>query len=76
MARGDYVQTWFDTGAMGCTILYGVVIAAGSKSYTVRWESGIRNRIKQGDKRVLPAGDKDTAARALDVRAWRERFSA
>ena len=46
--RGDLVQTWFDTGAMGATILHGEVIAAGPKRYRVRWESGLTNRLEQG----------------------------
>jgi hypothetical protein len=50
--RGDQVQTWFDTGAFGAKILYGVVITAGRKVYFVQWESGLTNRIKQGDPGV------------------------
>lgn len=50
--RGQYVRTWFDTGAMGATILYGRVVAAGPRAYTVCWESGLRNRLQQGDTRV------------------------
>ena len=45
---GDIVATWFDTGAFGAQILFGVVLAAGPKSYRVRWESGSTNRIEQG----------------------------
>jgi len=52
--RGDLVQYWFDTGCRGHQWLYGVVIAAGPKSYTVRWESGVCNRLRQGDKNVEP----------------------
>lgn len=52
MKRGDFVRTWFDTGAMGPTILYGRVIKAGPATYTVRWISGIQNRIQQGWKIV------------------------
>lgn len=48
MNRGDYVKTWFDTGAFGATILYGRVVKAGPATYTVRWESGIQNRVCQG----------------------------
>jgi hypothetical protein len=50
--KGDEVQTLFDTGAFGCTILYGYVIAAGPKAYRVRWESENTNRVRQGDPRV------------------------
>lgn len=57
--RGQFVQTWFDTGALGATLLYGVVVAAGPRAYYVRWESGIVNRIAQGQAGVdrIPASD-------------------
>lgn len=55
MQRGDTVRTLFDTGAMGCAILEGEVIAAGPKAYRVRWVSGLTNRIAQGDWRVTRA---------------------
>jgi hypothetical protein len=45
---GDIVASWFDTGAFGATLLLGVVIAAGPKTYRVRWESGLSNRVEQG----------------------------
>jgi hypothetical protein len=45
---GDVIATWFDTGAFGASLLFGVVIAAGPKAYRVRWESGITNRVEQG----------------------------
>ena len=45
---GDVIATWFDTGAFGAQILFGVVIAAGPKAYRVRWESGSTNRVEQG----------------------------
>lgn len=45
---GDVIATWFDTGAFGAQILFGVVIAAGPKAYRVRWESGRTNRVEQG----------------------------
>lgn len=44
---GDVIATWFDTGAFGAQLLFGVVIAAGPKVYRVRWESGSTNRIEQ-----------------------------
>jgi hypothetical protein len=43
--RGLKVWTWFDTGAMGATILDGVVVKAGPRTTTIEWESGIRNRV-------------------------------
>lgn len=45
---GDVIATWFDTGAFGAQLLFGVVIAAGLKAYRVRWESGHTNRVEQG----------------------------
>lgn len=45
---GDVIATWFDTGAFGAALLFGVIIAAGTKAYRVRWESGATNRIEQG----------------------------
>jgi hypothetical protein len=45
---GDIIATWFDTGAFGPRLLFGVVIAAGPRTYRVRLESGRINRIAQG----------------------------
>ena len=45
---GDVIATWFDTGAFGAQLLLGVVIAAGPKAYSVRWESSNTNRVEQG----------------------------
>lgn len=49
--KGDKVRYWFDTGATGYQMLFGVVVAAGSKAFTVEWESGVRNRIRQNERR-------------------------
>lgn len=49
---GDYIRTWFDTGALGPTLLYGRVIKAGAKTFTIRWESGICNRLEQDTRAV------------------------
>lgn len=49
--RGDYVQMWFDTGAFGANILVGIVIDSGPKSFRVRWESGLTNRIDRKSPR-------------------------
>jgi hypothetical protein len=68
MRRGQFVQTWFDTGAMGATILYGVVESAGPRVYTVRWESGITNRVQQGNTNVRRADDLETASAAMKAR--------
>lgn len=45
---GNCIATWFDTGAFGPALVFGVVIAAGPKMYRVRWESGYSNRLEQG----------------------------
>lgn len=53
--KGQTVQTWFDTGSgknAGPQILYGVVINSGPKMATIRWESGLRNRVRHCDHRV------------------------
>jgi hypothetical protein len=48
MKKGDIVLYMFDTGArMGLSPIYGVVIQAGPKTFTVVWESGNRNRMEQ-----------------------------
>lgn len=59
LRTGDKVRTWFDTGAMGAQILYGLVIASGPKRATVLWESGLCNRILQCGSRVERATDKE-----------------
>lgn len=48
MKKGDVVSYMFDTGAMGLSPTYGIVIQAGPKTFTVAWESGNRNRVEQG----------------------------
>jgi hypothetical protein len=65
--RGNLVQTWFDTGAMGVAILYGVIVAAGPKSARVRWESGLTNRIAQDCHNVKAAEDQREAGKACGV---------
>ena len=76
MLKGDLVQYWFDTGAFGAKILFGVVIKAGPKAFTVRWESGIQNRIRQDHhKGVELITDKDLLAEVRpDMRAESERL--
>lgn len=46
-SRGDIASYWYDTGAFGMKTLLGVVIKAGPKSFTVRWESGICNTLRR-----------------------------
>lgn len=68
MKVGDYVKTWFDSGGgrlRGWAYIYGVVVAAGPKTYTVRWESDRRNRVRQGDTQVEPVRREDVDAAAL-----------
>lgn len=65
MKRGDLVQTLFDTGAFGCSILYGVVTKAGAATYTVQWESTITNRVQQGYAGISLARDQETARAAM-----------
>jgi hypothetical protein len=43
--------------------MYGRVVKAGPKSYTVLWESGFRNRLEQGDERVKKC-EKETQVEA------------
>jgi hypothetical protein len=68
--RGDLVQTWFDTGAMGATIIYGRVICAGRVNFTVQWESGIRNRVAQSYSHVILARDQECALACLESSAF------
>lgn len=72
--KGDVIVMWFDTGAMGADLCLGIVIAAGPKTYRVRWESGITNRVEQGrticwlhDWRDWTADEKATACERLGI---------
>lgn len=52
------VQYQFDVGAgMGLRTLFGIVEKAGEKTFTVRWESGIRNRIQRTNNQVKRTTD-------------------
>lgn len=64
MNRDDLVQTMFDTGAMGAQFLFGVVEKSGPKTMTIRWESGIRNRVPQGRSDVTLIQDLELQAEA------------
>jgi hypothetical protein len=71
--RGQYVRTWFDTGALGASILYGVVVAAGAATYSVRWESGTVNRVRQGQAGIeRVTGDERATAEAATAIAVRD----
>lgn len=57
--RGDVVKMFFDTGAFGAQILFGLVVKAGPKAYVVVWESRRRNRLEQGRQIVTLVEDAD-----------------
>lgn len=62
MKRDALVKYWFDTGARGYEWTYGIVIASGAKTFTVRWESGIQNRLPMDTPIVKPVvGDEEIA---------------
>lgn len=66
--RGDIVRMYFDTGAFGASILFGIVDTAGPRAFTVVWESGIRNRLPHENGEIKPvtsADDPDLLAEAL-----------
>lgn len=65
MTVDDYVMTWFDTGAMGVTTMYGRVLKAGARTYTVQWESGIRNRLAQNYRGIDRVDSADVDHRAF-----------
>lgn len=67
--RGDLVQTWFDTGAFGYTVLWGIVEKAGPKAITIRWESGIRNRVSRThrDIKLVDERNLEDARKALGL---------
>lgn len=65
--RGDTVRIWFDDNWHG-SWLHGQVTAAGPKCFYVTWESGLRNRLRQGDHRVERARKVTEAPDAPDAR--------
>lgn len=58
-SRNDIVKYWFDTGARGYEILYGLVVKSGPKTFTVVWESGLKNRLDQATFSVKHINDAD-----------------
>ena len=60
---GQFVSTWYDDGLHG-TILYGVVLIAGPRTFDVRWESGLRNRRPQSCNLVQALRDSEQEAEA------------
>ena len=70
MKIGDIVWIFYDTGAFGITPLFGIVIKKGPKTYTVRWESNIKNRIRHGEYNIKHVTDPELlkeAKKALNV---------
>ena len=66
--KDEIVETWFDTGSGrtgGPRVIYGQVIASGPKAATIRWESGLRNRVRHHDHRVKHARDYAFAVECL-----------
>ncbi len=39
--------------------IYGIVEKSGPKTFTVRWQSGLRNRREHGDKEFSKVADLD-----------------
>jgi hypothetical protein len=65
------VQYQFDVGArMGTRTLFGVVEKAGPKSFTVRWESGIRNRGHPGVTLTTDSELLQEAAKTFPEALW------
>lgn len=62
--RGMVVEYWFDDG-QGGSLLYGEVTAAGPKTASITWESGLTNRVEQGFHLVKPARDQHEARAAI-----------
>ncbi len=46
--RGTIVETHPDTGCASPGACYGVVLSAGPRQLWVRWESGLRQRLRGG----------------------------
>lgn len=66
--KGDYVRIWWDTGAMGMSILYGLVVKSGPKSITIRWPNGTRNRVNRENGKgveIVRVDEIEEAARIL-----------
>jgi hypothetical protein len=72
--RGDLVRYFYDTGAMGVTLIWGLVINAGPKAFRVRWESGHTNWLKHTEpKGVTPVTNIEEAREAFAQFARRQR---
>ena len=62
MNRGDLVQFWWAADRDGSGWVYGVVTACGPKTMTIRWESGVVNRVRCGDHDIRPIADPEIRA--------------
>lgn len=47
------VSRWFDTGALGPTLVFGEVVRVNRVTVTVRWENGRTWRISPDDLDIL-----------------------
>ena len=68
LLKDEIVETWFDTGGgrqNGPRLIYGQVIASGPKTATIRWESGLLNRVPQHTHLVKHARDHNLAVECL-----------
>jgi Fe-S-cluster containining protein len=67
MKPGDIVKYFVSTGATGAleaSTLLGVVTQVGAKTFTVLWESGLRNRVRHGQRGIKLTTDPELIAEA------------
>jgi hypothetical protein len=80
MKRGDIVKYFVTTGASGplsASTVLGVVTKIGPKTFTVLWESGIRNRVRHGARGIKLTTDPELIAEAnLSIIAESKRLKA
>jgi hypothetical protein len=62
MNRGDLVQAWWAAGRNDSGWFYGVVEKCGPKTMTIRWESGLRQRLRRGVHDIRPISDPEIRA--------------
>jgi hypothetical protein len=62
---GEPVRCFHDDGRGGC-YAYGVVTRAGTRQFSVVWESGIRQRFPQGFSLVEEVPDEPTSRELAD----------
>jgi hypothetical protein len=61
MSRGDLVQAWWAAGR-DSGWFYGIVEKCGQKTMTIRWESGLRQRLRRGEHDIRPISDPEIRA--------------